>query len=220
MTAPVVTTRRGSRLTPEREATVHASTLDLLREVGYEALTMDAVAARGHCSKATLYRQWGGKAALVAMALRHGRPVGPGDIDTGSLRGDLRALLTLDDDRQLERDCALMRGLAMALHGNPDLMRALHEVMIQPERSGLDTLLRRAVDRGEIRADDPALPYLLQMLLGAFFTRNVLEDLPPTRAYLLAFLDAVILPALGLRPGTDPDPDPTPGTDPAAASAP
>ncbi len=48
-----------SRLTPERESELYAAVLDLLREVGYDALTMDAVAARTHSSKATLYRQWG-----------------------------------------------------------------------------------------------------------------------------------------------------------------
>ncbi|MFF7209109.1 TetR/AcrR family transcriptional regulator [Streptomyces sp. NPDC008238] len=218
MTAPVAA-RRGSRLTPEREAAVYASTLDLLREVGYEALTMDALATRGHCSKATLYRQWGGKAQLVAMALHHEQPAGAGDVDTGSLSGDLRALLTLVDDRRMERQCALMRGLTMALQGNPDLMRALREVMVQPERSGLDALLRRAVDRGEISADNPALPHLLQMLLGAFVTRQVLEGEPPTQAYLLAFLDAVVLPALGVRPAPADGP-PAPASAPAAAPAP
>lgn len=201
-----VAVRRGSRLTPEREAEVYTGVLDLLREVGYEALTMDGLAARGHCSKATLYRQWGGKAELIARALRHEKPVNAGDIDTGSLRGDLRALLTLQDDRQMERDCALMRALAMALHGNPDLLHALHEVLIRPERSGLDILLRRAADRGEIRADNPALPYLIQLLMGAFVTREVLDGVPPTQTYLLGFLDAVILPALGVRPGSDPAP--------------
>ena len=50
-----------SRLTPEREAELYAAVLDLLREVGYDALTMDAVAARTRSSKATLYRQWGSK---------------------------------------------------------------------------------------------------------------------------------------------------------------
>ncbi len=55
-----------SRLTPEREAELYAAVLDLLREVGYDALTMDAVAARTRASKATLYRQWQGKPELVA----------------------------------------------------------------------------------------------------------------------------------------------------------
>jgi AcrR family transcriptional regulator len=217
MPAPV-TARRGSRLTPQREAAVCSGALDLLREVGYEALTMDALAARSRCSKATLYRQWGGKAELVAMALRHEKPISAADIDTGSLRGDFRALLTLEDDLRMEADWALMRGLATALHGNPDLLQALRGVMIQPERSGLDVLLRRAVDRGEIRAGNPALPYVVQLLLGAFVTRDVLEGRPPTQAYLLAFLDAVILPALGVRP--EPAPTPAPGPEPDPAPAP
>lgn len=56
--AEAATVRR-SRITPEREAELYAAVLDLLREVGYEALTMDAIAARTKSSKATLYRQWG-----------------------------------------------------------------------------------------------------------------------------------------------------------------
>ncbi len=72
--AEAATTRR-SRITPEREAELYEAVLDLLREVGYDALTMDAVAARTRSSKATLYRQWGGKAELVAKAIRHNKPV-------------------------------------------------------------------------------------------------------------------------------------------------
>lgn len=69
---------RRSRITPEREAELHGAVLDLLREVGYEALTMDAVAARTKSSKATLYRQWGSKPELVAKALRCTQPVSSG----------------------------------------------------------------------------------------------------------------------------------------------
>ncbi|MFF3562701.1 TetR/AcrR family transcriptional regulator [Streptomyces sp. NPDC002574] len=191
---------RRSRLTPEREAELYTSTLDLLREVGYEALTMDSLAARSHCSKATLYRQWGGKAELVARALRHQKPVHAADVDTGSLRGDFHAMLTVEDDRRLARDFALMRGLAMAIHANPDLLRAFRELMIEPERGGLDVVLRRAVDRGEVRADNPALDYVVHMLVGAFVTRAVIEDRPPTVAFLTGYLDSVILPVLGVAP--------------------
>ncbi|MFJ4846794.1 TetR/AcrR family transcriptional regulator [Streptomyces sp. NPDC088733] len=194
---------RRSRLTPEREAELYTSTLDLLREVGYEALTMDSLATRSRCSKATLYRQWGGKAELVARALRHQKPVHAADIDTGSLRGDFHAMLTVEDDSRLARDFALMRGLAMAMHANPDLLRAFRELMVEPERRGLDVVLRRAVDRGEVRADNPALGYLMHMLVGAFVTRAVIEDRPPTVAYLTSYLDAVILPVLGVGPADD-----------------
>ncbi|MBM9621087.1 TetR/AcrR family transcriptional regulator [Streptomyces zhihengii] len=189
-----MTTR--SRLTPERETELYTAVLDLLREVGYDALTMDAVAGRTRASKATLYRQWGSKAELVVKAMRHNKPAGFGDIDTGSLHGDFHAMLDRTDDCQMEKDSALMRGLAQAIHTNPDLHEALRDLLIEPEMSGLDVLLRRAVDRGEIRRDNPALGYVVHMMIGAFVARQMIEDRTPDRAFLTDYLDAVVLPAL------------------------
>ncbi|TXS55578.1 TetR/AcrR family transcriptional regulator [Streptomyces sp. t39] len=185
-----------SRLTPEREAELYTAVLDLLREVGYDALTMDAVAGRTRASKATLYRQWGSKAELVVKAMRHNKPAGFSDIDTGTLHGDFHAMLDRTDDCQMEKDSALMRGLAQAIHTNPDLHEALRDLLIEPEISGLGMLLRRAVDRGEIRADNPALGYVVHMIVGAFVARQMIEDRTPDRAFLTDYLDAVVLPAL------------------------
>jgi AcrR family transcriptional regulator len=192
-----VTTARRSRLTPEREAELYAAVLDLLREVGYDALTMDAVATRTHSSKATLYRQWGGKAELVVRALRHNKPGNTSDVDTGSLRGDLHALVAREDDCAMEQNNALMRGVAMAVHTNPDLHRALREFLVEPELAELRRVLGRALDRGEIRADNPALEYVIHMVLGAFVARALIEGLPPTQEFLRSYIDAVVLPALG-----------------------
>ncbi len=187
-----------TRLTAEREGELYGAVLDLLREVGYDALTMDAVASRTRSSKATLYRQWGSKPELVARALRHCKPVSTADVDTGTLRGDFHALVQRSDDCQLERDSALMRGLAQAVHQNPDLHQALRELLVAPELTGLDGLLRRAVDRGEIPAGTPALRYVPHMILGAFVARELIEDRSPDRAFLADYVDAVVLPALGV----------------------
>lgn len=189
-------TVRRSRITPEREAELYRAVLDLLREVGYDALTMDAVAARTKSSKATLYRQWGGKAELVVKALRHEKP-SAGDADTGSLAGDFHALVMREDDCRMEQNSALMRGLATALHGNPDLLKAFRELIIEPETVELRRVLERAVARGEIRPDNSAQEYVLHMLIGAFAVRGVIDQRPPTRAFLTSYVDAVILPALG-----------------------
>jgi AcrR family transcriptional regulator len=189
---------RRSRITPEREAELYAAVLDLLREVGYDALTMDAVAARTRSSKATLYRQWGGKAELVVRAIRQGKPGKLAGIDTGTLRGDLHAMVAQEDDCTMERNSALMRGVAMAIHHNPDLRQAFREQLVEPEIEEFRLLLQRAVDRGEIRADCPALDFLLHMLVGGFATRALLDDQPPTRAFLTSYMDAVVLPALGV----------------------
>jgi AcrR family transcriptional regulator len=187
-----------TRLTPERESELYAAVLDLLREVGYDALTMDAVAARTRSSKATLYRQWGSKPELVVTALRHNKPVHLGQVDTGSLRGDFHAVLGRSDDCQMEKDAALMRGLSHAVHDNPDLLQALRELLIEPEMTGLDTLLRRAVDRGELRHDNPALKYVPHMLIGAVAARQLVEDRPVDQAFLRDYVDSVMLPALGV----------------------
>jgi AcrR family transcriptional regulator len=192
-----VATARRSRITPEREAELYAAVLDLLREVGYDALTMDAVAARTKSSKATLYRQWGGKAELVVRAMRHSKPGRATDVDTGSLRGDMHAIVVREDDCRMEQNSALMRGLAMATHNNPDLLRAFRELMVEPEMEEFRIIMQRAVDRGEVRADCPALEYVVHMMIGAFATRTIIEDEPPTQAYLTSYIDAVVLPALG-----------------------
>ncbi|MEV7191090.1 TetR/AcrR family transcriptional regulator [Streptomyces sp. NPDC093510] len=189
---------RRSRITPEREAELYEAVLDLLREVGYDALTMDAVAARTRSSKATLYRQWGSKPELIAKALRHDKPVSLADIDTGSLRGDLYEMVARSDDCQMEKDAALMRGLFHAVHDNPELHQALRNLLIEPELTGLNDLLRRAVDRGEIAADNPALKFAVHMMVGAFVARDLIEDRPVDRDFLASYIDAVILPALGI----------------------
>jgi len=193
-----VATARRSRITPEREAELYSAVLDLLREVGYDALTMDAVAARTRSSKATLYRQWGGKPELVAKAIRHNKPGSISDVDTGSLRGDLHALTSREDDCSMQQNAALMRGLFMAVHGNPDLLQAFKELLVEPEMDEFRRVLQRAVDRGEVSADRPALDYVVHMLVGAFATRTLIDDQPPTQAFLNSYIDAVVLPALGV----------------------
>ena len=190
-------TARRSRITPERETELYTAVLDLLREVGYDALTMDAIAARTKSSKATLYRQWGGKPELVVRAMRHQKPVNVGEIDTGSLRGDFHAMVTRDDDCLMEQNSALMRGLAVAMHANPDLLRAFRELLIEPEMADVRSVLQRAIDRGEVRPDNPAVNYVMHMLAGAFAARTMIDELPPTQAFLISYVDAVVLPALG-----------------------
>ncbi|CAM3382975.1 TetR/AcrR family transcriptional regulator [Streptomyces albus] len=193
----VATTRR-SRITPEREAELYDAVLDLLREVGYDALTMDAVAAATHSSKATLYRQWGSKPQLVARALKHGKP-GPSCAvaDTGSLRGDLlETVVHAFDDSRIEQDAALMRGVGRAAHDNPELLAALRELLIEPSIAELRVLLDRAVARGEIRPDNPALDLVPHMFLGALVSGELIDGRQVTQEFLVTYLDAVLMPAL------------------------
>ena len=85
-----------------RERAILSAVISLLGETGYEAMTMDAVAARAHASKTTIYRRWPGKAELVRAAVdAHitSRVLGTperGTRDSGSLRGDLSTIECLE----------------------------------------------------------------------------------------------------------------------------
>src|ERR1700685_4779382 len=82
---------RARRLYASRDAALRDAALELLAEIGYDRLTIAAVAARAKASKMTIYRRWSGKAELVVDALSCLRQ--PGEVpDTGSLRGDLQGL--------------------------------------------------------------------------------------------------------------------------------
>ncbi|QMU74140.1 TetR/AcrR family transcriptional regulator [Streptacidiphilus sp. P02-A3a] len=186
---------RRTRLTSEREAELYQAVIDLVREVGYEGMTMDAVAARSRSSKATLYRQWQGKPQLVAAAMRHTASVTLGHIDTGSLRGDLYQVA-----RQVgsgaEKDTVFLSAIGHAAHQHEDLAAALREMLIDPEREVLNALLQRAVDRGEVRPDAAAREFFVHMLFGALPARKILEERFADQEYLIRYIDAVILPAL------------------------
>lgn len=197
-----VAMKRRSRITPEREAALYQAVLSLLREVGYDALTVEAVAARTRFSKATLYRQWGGKAELVVKALQHGRPIRIDDCDTGTLRGDLHALVAAQGGHAQQQNSALMRGLATAIPRNSNLRDVFREQRVATEAATFHRLLERAAERGEIRLDVAALPYAVHMTLGALIAHAMLSEQSSTQAVLTSYIDAVVLPALGV-PSTD-----------------
>ncbi|WP_007026323.1 TetR/AcrR family transcriptional regulator [Saccharomonospora iraqiensis] len=187
---------RRTRLTPEREREVFTTVVDLVREQGYEALTMDAVAARTRASKATLYRQWESKPQLVATALRHlAEPLT--DVDTGSLADDLRHLVTEFLGHATE-DTALLNGLAHAVSKDRDLWQALYELHIRPGLDMLDAVLARAVERGELAPDNPARAFLPHLVIGAFGIRRLIENREADAEYMENYLRAVVFPALGI----------------------
>ncbi|MCQ4084492.1 TetR/AcrR family transcriptional regulator [Streptomyces sp. RB6PN25] len=185
---------RRTRLTPEREGELYEAVLTLLREGGYDALTMEGVAARSRSSKATLYRQWGTKPRLVAEALRHHRPFGLDNLDTGSLRGDLIELVGRIG--RAKKDFEVLGTVAYAARQDEELAAALHAALVQPMVDVLRAMTDRAVARGEVAPDAPALPLLPHLLMGAQVGRKLVDRREPDAGFLTCFVDAVVLPAL------------------------
>ncbi|MFC9122798.1 TetR/AcrR family transcriptional regulator [Streptomyces sp. NPDC057067] len=198
-------TSRRSKITPERAQELYTAVLDLLRESGYESLTMEGVASRTRCGKSTLYRQWGSKPELVVAALHGTRRTLFSDIDTGTLSGDLHEAARVVDATS-GKDTALMHALSHAALQNPDLLCALHSTLITPAIASIDEMVERAVRRGEIAADNPAAEYVAAQVLGIMRARSLLEGRYPEDTFLARFIECAVLPALGI-PASPPAPE-------------
>jgi AcrR family transcriptional regulator len=204
MTSPPAAARR-SKITPEREQEFYDAVLEQLREHGYEALTMEGIAARACCGKSTLYRQWKTKPQLVAAALRANRRGTLAAVDTGNLADDLREAARIAAGTS-GRDTRLTQALGLAVLSDEELQRALREALVEPELAAFDAMVERAVDRGEIPAGHPAVEFLPAQLMGVLRIRPVLEGRYADADYLVRFVDAALLPALGLAGRPDPAP--------------
>ncbi|MER6461265.1 TetR/AcrR family transcriptional regulator C-terminal ligand-binding domain-containing protein [Streptomyces sp. NPDC001228] len=192
-----VAASRRSKITPEREREFFDTVLEQIRECGYDSVTMEGVASSTRCSKSTLYRQWKTKPQFVAAALRASREVRFGGVDTGSLAGDLREVARAAGDWSA-KDTRLLSALGHALHSDVELAQALREALIEPEIAALQEILHRGVARGEVAAGHPALDYVPAMMFGVLRVRPVLTGEYADAGYLVRFVEAVVLPALGL----------------------
>ncbi|WP_405867255.1 MULTISPECIES: TetR/AcrR family transcriptional regulator C-terminal ligand-binding domain-containing protein [unclassified Streptomyces] len=186
-----------SKLTREREQEFFDAVLEQIRECGYESVTMEGVAASTRCSKSTLYRQWKTKPQFVVAALRSRRQSRFGGIDTGSLADDLREAARAVG-RWSTNDTKLLQALGHAVTQDVDLAKALREALVDPEIAALREILKRGVERGEIVADHPALEYIPAQMFGVVRARPVVDGEYADPDYLVRFVEAAVLPALGL----------------------
>lgn len=163
------TSKRGPGRPPDlakRQAILDAAR-DVLAEVGYTSMTMDAVAQRAGSNRVLIYRVWDTKLALAADAL-FGSMGGAFDVpDTGSLEDDLRAFIAQHVER-MSGPAYLkgLPGLTVELLNDPERYRWMHARFVQPSEDGYRTILERARARGEV-ADDVDPRVLTRVVSGA-----------------------------------------------------
>jgi AcrR family transcriptional regulator len=188
-----------SRLTAERLQELYEGTLQLVAEHGYDNVTMDKVAEATRSSKATLYRQWGSKSALVVEALRCVGGTEEELPDTGTLRTDLMALVDRTDGRGQEHDSDLLAAIMHAVRQDAELADTVRAEILEPGRDRIRALIARAVDRGEIAADCPALPFVDYVFIAPIILHHLLEGEEPSADFLRRYFDGALLPALGIH---------------------
>jgi AcrR family transcriptional regulator len=189
--------RPGKRGAQRREAICDA-VFTLLAEVGYDRMTMDLVADRAHASKATIYRSWTDKPEMVVEAILQRFDGVPEIPDTGSLRGDLLAMLgdACTVVNSVEGD--VISGLMTAAGRNPQLAGALHASLVESKKAMHQAVVDRAIARGEIPAGtDPAL--LHEVLQAIVLSRKIWENEPLTGEWARHVADDILLPVLRWR---------------------
>lgn len=181
----------------ERERAILAAVVELLGETGYEAMTMDAVAARAHASKTTIYRRWPGKPELVKAAV-DGYVAGrlPISADTGSLRGDLMAVMRAMRGHLTDEFLAMMSGLLHAMRTDPELAGVLRSHLAEDYSAALP-VIRRAADRGEVPAGaEETLAKTTHELIEAQLFRQMALGAPFDEQFSRHVVDDLVLPVL------------------------
>lgn len=183
-------------LQPEITAALTEAVLAELVERGYARLSMEGVARRAGAGKSALYRRWSGKQDMVLAVLAQ-MSVPLADVpDTGSLRGDVRALVSAVVGWLTESPTSriLPDLIAEATH-TPELAEAIATTIGEPRRSLARPKLERAIARGELPADTD-LEMAQDLMAGLIYWRMVARQAPVEPDYLDRVTDTV-LRALG-----------------------
>lgn len=136
----------------EADRAILRAAVDLLADEGYSGVTMEGVAARAGVGKATVYRRWPCKSALVVDAVDACRESASPPPDTGSVREDLLAFVRGFMHHLRTSDAGrVMPALVAELARSPELATAFREGLVAPRRAKVLEAVRRGVERGEVR---------------------------------------------------------------------
>jgi AcrR family transcriptional regulator len=194
--------RGGRPRDPSRDGVIRAAILRLLADVGYGALTMDAVASEAGVGKATIYRRWRTKQDLVVDTISDLNRAEASVPDTGSLEGDLRQML-----RQLvsvingPTGAATLSLLSTVPH-QPALAEAFQNGPLAVWRQSFAEIWSRAEQRGEVRPG-VASSVAAETTSALLVQRWLLTGKPVDDAFADEVLDTVVLPLIRIAPASD-----------------
>lgn len=163
----------------------------LIAEEGFSGVSIEAVAARSGAAKTTIYRHWPSREALLAEAFGVCADAALPSPDTGSLREDLRVVLTgltlkLNDAGW----CSAIGSLADAAGRDAELER-LHQATLRDGRRPLTDILHRAVARGDLPAGLD-IEDAVALIAGPLFYRAMIARQPVDATFVARAVDAAL----------------------------
>lgn len=191
-----------ARRSERSQRAILAATRELLAEVGYARLTIEAIASRAGVGKQTIYRWWPSKGPVVFEAILAAAANADGDHalpDTGDVERDLRTVLrAIVEELGDPATDQLQRTVTAEIQHDPVLAEELVTRLLRPQIDATVERLRAAQRAGQLDpAADPALG--AELLYGPVFHRWLLRTAPLDHA----FADALVVQVLrGLAPRT------------------
>ena len=202
MAAEVRSARRrpGRPRSPAAHRAILGATVALIRELGYDAVTMEAIAARAGVGKAALYRRWDGKEALAAEAIQALMGSALRVPDSGTTAGDLRQLMRVATGMYGDPATPLLlSGLVAAMARSEPIAHAVRSSLVAAWNHALRAVLARGVTRGDLRRSTD-LDLAIDLLSGPPFHRALLGGRRIEDAFMRGVVDVVLR---GLAPPPD-----------------
>ena len=182
----------------EARLSILRSTLKLLAEKGFSELTIEAVAAHAAVGKATVYRWWPDKAALIADAFASNTTSELHFPDTGSLRKDMSQQMEQLIKILRSRRGRIVSAMLGAGQNDPNLIAAFRERFMMPRRREAYATLRRAIKRGQLRKNVD-MDLILDSLYGPIYMRFLIQHDRLTPAFVEGLCSLTLGPATSAR---------------------
>lgn len=192
----------GRKRDASRDKAILDAAISVVAEVGYVGLTMDAVASRAGASKATLYRRWDSKTALIldAMAkLQDASNILRNPPNTGNLRDDLIMLFFTDSDKTTDQQLRVLMGLVSVIAYEESVAELGDTAIIAPWATACRTVIERAAARGEVSIVGVDVDLLSRVIPSMAVSHTIMQRRIADREFLTALVDGVLLPALGVH---------------------
>ena len=186
--------RQGRRRGTELEQAILDAAWEQLTAEGYEHFTIDTVAARARTSKPVLYRRWKTREDLLRATVRHRGAVDPPSVpDTGTLRGDLLALLTHANTNRNPMAALVSSMLGSYYNQASPTPAELRDAFLSQRGSAVEKVVNRAVERGEI---DPArlTPRIIDLPFDLFRNEMLMTLKPVPDHVLRQIVDDIFIP--------------------------
>lgn len=186
---------RGRPRDSTRDAALRTAALEVLADVGYRALTMDAVAAQARAGKATIYRRWESKLELVIDTCTQLVQRNVPQPDNGALETDLGEFLSAFAEFLDGPVGKAAQALVGELPHEPELAEAFRDSFLLPQRDVLRRIIDRGSERGEIRGNAP-VDTVVELAGAALIHRLMLTGEPLDQRFVDRVLHEALLPLL------------------------